>query len=462
MNAVTDKLLKSGESERVEFVASAQSRDAVARSVCAMLNQGGGTILMGVDDSGAVVGQYTDQDAAQLRNFLRDNITPQILFSVNLDQIAGGRIVVVDVPVGVDQPYVYAGSIYVRQGRQTVKADAEAMRRMVANQARKPERWERQVASGLGLSDLAENLIRETVRNAEEKRGYSFTNSRDQKAILEDLSLYRSGALTNAADVLFGRLVALRQPQTRLRAVRYESDKGGKFIDERLFEGPAFDLLEKGMSFLKNHVAIGAEFPAERLQRESRPEYPFEALREGLINALAHRDYASFGGSVVVSVYPKRLDIWNSGCLPEGLTENDLRREEHASILVNPDISHVFYLHEFMERVGRGTYKIVRACRTFGMRAPKWTQDSGGVRLRFFAGMQAGKAIWQMNPRQEECLRVLKPGAVISARDFMDRFAKGVSERQARRDLADMESAGCFEKRGLGPRTEYVRTERQE
>jgi ATP-dependent DNA helicase RecG len=160
-------------------------------------------------------------------------------------------------------------------------------------------------------------------------------------------------------------------------------------------------------------------------------------------------------------VYPKRIDIWNSGHLPEGLTAEDLRREEHASILVNPDISHIFYLHELMERVGRGTFKIIQACRAFGMRTPVWTQDSGGVRLRFFAGMQAGKAIWQMNPRQEECLRGLKPGAVVRASEYISRFAKGISERQARRDLAEMESAGCLKKRGLGPRTEYVRIENQ-
>lgn len=461
-NAVTDRLIHTGESERVEFLTSPRDRDAVARAVCAMLNQKGGTVLVGVDDKGLATGDCQMQDAHDIRDYLRTHLTPRILFTVNLDRVAGGSLVVVDVPEGVDRPYVYDGAIYIRDGRRTIKASADEMRRMVVNQAREPERWERRVASGLNLSDLAEELITKTVLNAEQKRGYAFNDAKDTKAVLENLSLYRSGQLTNAADVLFGRRVALRQPQTRLRAVCYDTDKGGDFVDERLFEGPAFDLLENAMAFLKKHVAIGADFPAGRLQRESRPEYPFLALREGLINALAHRDYAAFSGSVVVSVYPKRIDIWNSGRLPDGLTEDDLRREDHASILVNPDISHVFYLHEFMERVGRGTYKIMQTCKAFGMRSPTWTQDSSGVRLRFFAGVQAGKEIWQMNLRQEECLRAIKPGAVIRFRDYVSRFAKEVSERQARRDLAEMESAGCFQKRGLGPRTEYMRTESQE
>ncbi len=462
VKSITENLLKTGESARVEFVNSIKTPDAVARAVCGMLNGNGGTILVGVDDCGTAAGECTEAEANSLRHFLQSKVTPQILFTTTLDTIPGGKVIVVDVPEGVDRPYVFDGTIYVRTGSRTVKADAEMMRTMVENRARETERWERRTASGLAVADLAGNLIQQTIRNAEQKRGYTFTDSKNLETVLTDLSLSRYGQLTNAADVLFGKRVALRQPQTRLRAVCFETDKGGSYTDERLFEGPAFELLDHTMAFLKKHVAIGADFPTESLQRESRPQYPFEALREGLVNALAHRDYASFGGSIAVSVYPERIEIWNSGKLPEGLTESDLQRETHASILVNPDISHVFYLHEFMERVGRGTFKIVQACRAFGMRVPKWSQDSGGVRLRFYAGVSTRKAVWRMNPRQEMCLHELRPGAVLRVRDYMKRFGTEVSERQARRDLAEMEAAGCLEKRGSGPKTEYVRTEKRD
>ena len=126
----------------------------------------------------------------------------------------------------------------------------------------------------------------------------------------------QTGQLTNAADVLFGKKAAQRHPQIRLRAVTYSTDRAGDFVDEQLYEGTAFHLLEDAMAFLKRHVAIGAEFREGRLPRESRPRYPFFALREGLVNALVHRDYAAFSGSVSVSVYPDRVEIWNSGKLP--------------------------------------------------------------------------------------------------------------------------------------------------
>ena len=72
-------------------------------------------------------------------------------------------------------------------------------------------------------------------------------------------------------------------------------------------------------------MAIGAEFPEGSLARQSRSQYPFASLREGLVNALVHRDYASFSGSVAVSIYPDRIEFWNAGGLPKGISVRDLQ-----------------------------------------------------------------------------------------------------------------------------------------
>ena len=92
-----------------------------------------------------------------------------------------------------------------------------------------------------------------------------------------------------------------------------------------------------------------------KAQRITRPTFPSNSLEEGIVNALVHRDYASSSGSVSVSVYPDRLEIRNSGRLPKGLTAKMREMAQHASILINPDISHIFYLRGLTERVVRGT-----------------------------------------------------------------------------------------------------------
>lgn len=255
--------------------------------------------------------------------------------------------------------------------------------------------------------------------------------------------------------------IAIRHPQTRLRAVRYETDRSDNFIDEQLYEGPALILVEEAMTFLKRHIPIAAQFKAGQLSRESRPEYPFSSLREGLVNALVHRDYAAFSGGVSVSIYPGRVEIRNSGHLPVGITPSKLRAVTHDSILVNPDISHVFYLHELMERVGRGTFKIVQECREMGMKPPEWRDEPTGVRLTLFAAKRETASVVKPNERQAALLNSLSPGERIRTPEFLKRFGAGVSERQARRDLKELEETGFLERIGAGPTTEYARTEKQ-
>ncbi len=204
---------------------------------------------------------------------------------------------------------------------------------------------------------------------------------------------------------------------------------------------------------------IAASFRDGQLSRESKPRYPFNSLREGLVNALVHRDYAAFSGGVSVSVYTDRVEIWNSGKLPRGISPRDLMQASHSSILVNPDIAHVFYLHELMERVGRGTYKIGQECRDFGMRPPEWKNAGAGVRLTLFAAGVGIPAI-NLNNRQQELLATLVYGEAIRVPQYVERFGQGITDRQARRDLSDLENAGFLARHGAGSKTTYERTEK--
>jgi len=453
---LTQKMLAEGESIRVAFVKSVQDLESIGRHVAAMLNTRGGSVLVGTE---TIDMDVSFQDAQTIREHLHKEITPQTIYTVSIDPVGDGKVLVVDVPQGEDRPYVFQGTVYTRVRTESSPADAETMRLMVENRARQPERWERRASSGLGIENLDVDLIGKVVQSAQEKRGYRFASPDDPETVLNELGLTRFGQLTNAADVLFGRQVAIRHPQTRVRAVCYESDKGNRFIDEQLFEGPVLTLLGMVMAFFQRHVSISSDFESGSLTRATRPQYPWNSLREGLVNAFAHRDYASFSGGVTVSVYPDRIEIRNSGRLPKGISAESLHRETHDSILVNPDISHVFYLYELMERVGRGTFKIVQECREYGMRLPEWKSGASGVRLTFFAADRYGTQPLELNERQEELLRHLSPEDTITRQEYAERFAIGVTGRTARRDLSMLEDHRLLDRHGSGPKTVYERTE---
>jgi len=453
--SLTDKLLQQGESSRVALVESAQNLEAIGRHVTALLNARGGSVFAGTD------GSASEKQAKAVREFLHREISPQVIYTVSLDTIHSGdaEIITIDVPQGEDRPYVFQGTVFSRAGTRTTPADADTMRQMVETRASSPERWERRASSGLSTGDLDADLIRKVVQRARERRGYSFEEPRDLESVTRKLSLAHFGQLTNAADVLFGKQVALRHPQTRVRAVRYETDKGNRFIDEQLFEGPVLTLLDKVMDFFQRHVSISSEFESGSLARTTRPQYPWDSLREGLVNAFAHRDYAAFSGGVTAGVYPDRIEIWNSGKLPRGISAESLRRETHDSVLVNPDISHVFYLYELMERVGRGTFKIVQECREYGMRLPEWKSGRSGVRLTFFAADMHQRGPVLLNERQKELIGALKPGETVTRQEYVERFAGGITDRTARRDLSELEDYDLLDRHGSGPKTLYERTE---
>ncbi len=462
-NQTTEKLLRNGENERIEFVRFTNSLEAVGKAVCALLNNlgGSGSVLVGVTDSGNPTGSLSEAQADQVRGFLHESIAPHALFTVSVDDVQGGSVLVVDVPSGQDVPYVFDGTVYVRSGSRTVRAEAEAIRTMVDKHATETDRWERRFSPGLEIGDLSSPLIRQTVENATNKRGFVFQNPKDTVSVLSNLGLMRYGQLTNGADVLFGERVAIRHPQTRLRAVRYETNKGGSYLDDQLFEGPAFSLLESAVAFVRRSTSIVADFPSESLTRDVRPQYPFNAIREGLVNALVHRDYASYSGSVSLYVYPNRIEIWNSGSLPEGIRARDLHRESHRSVLVNPDISHIFYLHELMERVGRGTYMIVKECKRLGAKSPSWSQEGGGVQLTIYASTGTDISAKTLNERQIAALSELEEDKSIRSSEYAKRFGRGVTERQVRRDLSQLDKLGFLKREGSGPSTVYVRTAKQ-
>lgn len=111
--------------------------------------------------------------------------------------------------------------------------------------------------------------------------------------------------------------------------------------------------------------------------------YPVNAVREGLVNALVHRDYSSYSGSVHVFVCPERLVIRNSGQLPEGVAVKQLGSKQ-VSVLRNPDIAHIMHLRGYMEKIGRGNLLITELCKEKGMKEPVWTSGEEGVSLTLF------------------------------------------------------------------------------
>ena len=278
--------------------------------------------------------------------------------------------------------------------------------------------------------------------------------------MLRHLGLIGSLGLTQGADVAFGREPARRHPQVRARVIKYSTDKTGDLFETDVwFSGPIASTLRECVSAVRANVRLQSRFGADDLRRGNQAEYSLQALREGIVNAFAHRDYASFSGGVTVSIYPDRIEIWNSGRLPKELSASDLRRN-HRSLPGNPDLVHVLYLRNLMERTGRGTQMIIQECKLRGAPLPRWEDRPSGVTLTLFAAPLREPGFVGLNARQEKLLGSLRPGDALSPAIYRAECARDITARQARRDLIALEELGFLVRLGAGAATAYRRSEK--
>ncbi|HKV06509.1 MAG TPA: ATP-binding protein [Thermoanaerobaculia bacterium] len=450
------RLILEGESEQVAFGGNTDL-EAIGQAVCAFLNTSGGALILGVESGGTILGvPSAGKQKNRIQEHLVGKISPKALWSIGVEDLNRHEVIVIDVPQGAEGPYLYEDRIFVREAARVRSAAAPDITALIQKRSAQAVRWEHMPALGFALSDLDEKEILRAAEEGSTRRLYPFREPRSSAAILEDLNFFRNGSILNGALALFGKDPGRRYPQLRVRLARF--DDTGKLEDSRLLEGNVFVLIEQIQAFLRQYIPITSEFPEGSLQRSDSPAYPWRALREAIMNALAHREYGAFDGGVFLSVHRDRIEIWNSGGLPEGMTVRDLK-EERISRLRNPNIAHVLWLRGLIEGFGTGSGLILMECARAGLPEPEWKAGAGGVSLTLRSARPEEAAVHAgLNPRQQALLREIQPGARIDPGEYSRNFAAMISDRQARTDLSRLMKAGYLRREGKGPSTSYVRT----
>lgn len=389
--------------ERLTNVAFLQDRqlsepDKVGVLLSALLNCGGGAVVFGaiLDDSGEavdVVGVRTD--AAAVREFEQQvllSISPGAPVFVQMVSFEGKGLVVIDVPPGKDPPYASGNIIYaLHEGRPEPALSAE-IREWVLNSGAETNRWENRAAFANAMDGIERTALERAVREANESRRKVLDVHADTARLLSDFQMMRDGRLLNAGLVMFGRGVGRWLPQAQVRFVHF----GGKTADSDilfsdLYDGPIGDTINEVRDYVVSHAPQVQVFDRATGNRRQEVAYPVMPVREALVNAFAHRDYESALGGVMVRMFSDRVEIANSGKLPEGITASALNAGNGVpSRLVNPLIANNLYFRGYMEHVGRGSVLIKDECRKVGTQVT-WTTKTRGevmVTLRACAAHQ--------------------------------------------------------------------------
>lgn len=375
-------LLKQGDGEQIELVADIQFDD-ISKSICAFLNANGGTVFMGVQSDGNVLGlKDAEKQESVLKHFLFKSIIPLVPITVSIETIGNKNILLAKVLKGSSPPYLYDGIIYSRKGNRTVKAVPDDISKLVSERGKLETHWERQPVSGINLNDLDEWEIRKTIRDLSfYGRGKEFGES-ETEAFLSYYGLSQNNKITNAAVVLFAREPSRYLPQCRVRLTVFKGNKSSDDIKyDRILEGNLFRNIEEILLFFDVNIVASSKFSDQKWLREDIA-FPKSALREGIMNALIHRDYSDVSGSVMIAFYPDRLEIANSGELYGGYIPSDFSRN-HLSVPRNPGIAHICFIRKMIEKTGRGTIKMIEDCENKAYPKPKWMSRSGITTLTF-------------------------------------------------------------------------------
>lgn len=443
---------RKGESEVLELKKSTAQMERALKAACAFLNHKGGTIYFGVSDGdGKIVGQeVSDSTLKSISQKIRQRIKPEISPEIRALELEGKDVIEVKI-IGVgNKPYYLDGVAYKRAGSENPIIAPDELERIILE--KKKVHWDSEICEGANFNDIDEMKVKEFLKNAKTERNFDVAEEAVGDA-LERLELVKNGKLTNAAILLFGKNPQKFFLQSKIRCARYKGNTPIDFIDMKLIEGNAIDQVDDAEKFMLSHIKKAAKIVM--FKREEVWEYPPDALREAIVNAVCHRDYSSTS-DITIGIFDDRIEISDPGKLPEPLTPEDLKKT-HKSVPRNPLVANAFFLIRNIEQWGKGTNKIVEWCVGHGLKEPDFREIAGGFLVTFYAPSDILSLVPQpaktdlkelgLNERQIGSLTLMvNEKKTFTIADYAEKFK--VNEKTARRDLKRLADMDFVEKVG--------------
>lgn len=454
-SSLLEEMIQHGESETVEFKKSTASLSSAAETLCGFLNSSGGVVIIGISSDKKIMGQaVSDNTLREVADTIKKFEPPAEIKMEQVDLNNGKALLILKAySRRSDIPYIFNGRPYQRIGSTTSQMPQSTYQRLLLERNHNTHRWETELADQYGLDDLDIEEIRRVVRAGEENGRLPLHQGESLSSILDKFNLRKNGCLLNAAVVLFSKKLLPDFAQCQLRLARFSGIDKAEFIDQNQLFGHAFELLEEAMIFLRRHLPMAGKIMPDVLERQEEPLFPLEALREALVNAFCHRTYSSPGGSVSVAIFDDRLEIWNDGILPFGLTPADLKKD-HVSHQRNPLIANIFYIKGLIEKWGRGTQQIVSLCVKAGHPEPEFFEQAGSFVVRFLPnGYIAPHRISHgLSDRQRHILQSLSDslGRGATFTKIKARLHNPPADRTLRDDFQHLKRLGLIDVLGHG------------
>jgi len=310
------------------------------------------------------------------------------------------------------------------------------------------------------LKDISARKVRWFIEKARAERSYALAPDTPPKQALAHLNLLARNDPTRGAILLFSDAPERFIHSAEVTCLHFHGTEIIKPIpSQQVYRGSLFEVVDKAVDFVMDRLRR-AVLPSESSpSSEVRYELPFRVVREAIVNAVAHRNYASKSG-VQVMVFADRIEVWNPGGLPEDLTLAMLR-EPHPSVPRNRLICEPLFLAHYIERAGTGTLDMIRLCREAGLPEPEFRSEGERFVTVIWRNWLTEKVLadLNLNARQQDAVAFVKSSGRIANSEYQQ--LTGATRKTATRDLDELVTKGVFKRVGEKRGSHYLLTGRK-
>ncbi len=447
-NMTIEELLHAAES--AQFARPERFDQACLETICAFANASGGVMILplpalSIENSAGAKEATVHAWLQQIRQSFQPVVHPEW----ELQQAGGQDYAVLRIAEAIVKPAAIAGRCYQRLGNSNYLLSSAEIARLHFQSLGKS--WDALPRGEAALADLDMAAVQAFLQSANAKRARPALARTGLADILEKHGLLINNKVTHAALLLFAADPQHFFPYARIKAGRFKSET--LIIDDQEITGSLFAQVEAAFAFIKKHLTVKLVITGQP-QREEVWNYPLEAVREALLNAICHRDYA-VPAEIQIRIYDEQLIIWNPGSLPPDLQIDDLRRR-HRSVLRNKLIGATFYEAGLIEKWGSGTNRIIAECKKIGLPEPEWREQQGLMLILKQDVFTEDFLIEQgLNERQLKAVAHVKKRRRITNQEYQQLVE--VKKRTASEDLRQLEEKKILERIGSTGKGTYYR-----
>jgi len=446
-------ILSEGETSKIEFKENIKNID---KEIVAFANSSGGRIFLGVGDDNTIKGIKVTNELKSRIQDTANNCKPKI--DINLSVVDGtDNVLIVDVSEGRNKPYMCKEGFFARIGPNSQKLSRDEILKIAIKEGR--VRYDEEINTKF---DFNNDFDEKGFLNFLEESGITANLPYENILVNMNLAEKKNGSyyFKNAVPLFFSKNIRKFNTSAYTTCILFKGNTRSYIIDRKDFDGNLAEQVEDALNFVKKNTLLA--YQIKDIVRKEIPQYPVDAVREGIVNAVMHRDYFETGSNVFVYIYDDFIEIVNPGGL-FGISRDQLGK---ICMRRNERIADLFKIRGLVEKAGTGIQRMKDAMRKDGLKELEIDVSENffiatfyGHKRKELGKISEGRGVIELNERQEMALEYLSNHDYITT-NILSKIA-GVSERQARYDLKDLSKKDILSIKGTTKARQYFLKIRQ-